>query len=108
MTRSKMSFAPSWLLDEALKEEITANWDDTFDVVDDRTVSTNANVIPSHVVYKVKNEEGNVNRMKARVCPNGNRDRLKKLCAKTPLPPSSTSFDSYYHWHHSLCFAYAV
>lgn len=49
-----MSFAPSWILDNALKEEMEANWKDTFDIVQVREVGQSANVIPSHVFYKVK------------------------------------------------------
>lgn len=82
LTRAKMSFAPAWILDSALKEELESNWTDTFDTVDERNVGHNANVIPSHVVYKVKNDENNVKITKARICPNGNRDRMKKTVRK--------------------------
>lgn len=34
------------------------------------------------MVYKVKNEENNVKRMKARLCPNRNRDKMKKTVRK--------------------------
>lgn len=73
LTRSKMECAPSWLLDKALKEEVEVNWRETHEEVDERNIMDNANVIPSHVVYKVKNEENDVKRRKARLCPNGNR-----------------------------------
>lgn len=56
--------------------------EDIHDEVDERTIKGNANVIPSHIVYKVKNEENNVKRMKARLCPNGNRDRMKTTVRK--------------------------
>lgn len=82
LTRSKMAFAPSWVLDSALQEELQSNWKDAYDTVDDREIGNNANVIPSHVLYKVKNEEHNTKRMKARLCPNGNRDRMKKTVRK--------------------------
>lgn len=57
LTRRNISFAPSWVLDAALTEELDANWTDTFEEVDDRQTGDNANVIPSHVVCKV-NEPG--------------------------------------------------
>lgn len=82
LTRSKMACAPSWLLDKALQEELSSNWSDTHDEVDERQIKRDANVIPSHVVYKIKNEENDVKRMKARLCPNGNRDKLKKTVRK--------------------------
>lgn len=55
-TRKKMSLTQAWVLESALKEELEASWTDTFETVDERDVGDNANVIPSHVVYKVKNE----------------------------------------------------
>lgn len=55
------------MLDNELKEEIEANWRDTHEEVDERNIKGNANIIPSHVVYKVKNEENGVKRMKARL-----------------------------------------
>lgn len=40
-------------------------------------VSKTANLMTSHIVYKVKNEEGSVKRLKARLCPyvNGDQER---------------------------------
>lgn len=82
MTRSKMGCAPAWILDKALQEELDSNWADTHDVVDERDVPANANVIPSHVVYRVKTEENSKRRLKARLCRNGNRDKLRKTVRK--------------------------
>lgn len=62
-----MACAPSWILDKALQKEIASNWHDTHEEVDEREVKGNANAIPSHVVYKFKNEENNIKRMKARL-----------------------------------------
>lgn len=77
-----MACAPSWLLDKALQEELDSNWQDTHVEVDGRKIKRNANVVHRHVVYKVKNEENNFKRMKARLCPNGNREKLKKMMRK--------------------------
>lgn len=77
-----MAFAPSWILDRALQEEMESNWHDTHDEVREEDVQGNANVIPSHVVYKVKNKENNVKRMNTRLCPNGNRERIRKTVRK--------------------------
>lgn len=41
------------------------------------TVPPHANVISSYVVYRVKNEENNVKRLKSRLCPRGNRNAMK-------------------------------
>lgn len=90
LTRSKMAFVPSWVLDRALQEELDSNRHDTHDEVKEHEVGANANVIPSHVVYKVKNEEQNFKRMKARLCPNGNRDKLRKTVRKDS---ASAQFD---------------
>ena len=77
VTRSKMESAPPWLIQKALEDEINGAWDGAYEEVDERDLPAHANIISSHVVYKVKNEEGNTKRLKARLCPHGNRDREK-------------------------------
>lgn len=54
LTRSKMACALSWILYKALQEELDTNWKDTHIEVDERDIEQHANVIPSHVVHKVK------------------------------------------------------
>lgn len=75
LSRNKMECAPQWVLDKAVKEELENSWKDAFLEVSERSIPKNANVISSHVVYKVKCEENNLMRMKARLCPHGNRDK---------------------------------
>lgn len=78
LTRSKLSCAPDWVLDKALREELENNWGDTHEVVDDTTIPVTTNVIASLVVYRIKTEEEGEKRMKPRLCPNGNWDKLRK------------------------------
>lgn len=77
VTRRKLEFAPPWIVEMADKEELEDNWKETIEEVEEASVPKDANVIGSHFVYKVKNEEGNAKRLKARLCPHGNMDKLK-------------------------------
>lgn len=45
--------------------------------VDERDVPRDANVVGSHMIYKVKSEENERKRLKGRLCPHGNHDDLK-------------------------------
>jgi len=73
--RHKMACAPPWLLDRAVEEELTNAWKGAYEEVPENAVPRNANVICSHIVYKIKLEEENHKRLKARLCPHGNRDQ---------------------------------
>ena len=77
VTRSNLENAPPWLVQKALGEEIDIAWKGAYEEVPESEVPMGANVITSHVVYKVKNEEGGRKRLKARLCPHGNRDKEK-------------------------------
>ena len=46
-----LEFAPPWIVREAYEAE-EENWDGVYEVVDERQVSKDANVISSHVAYK--------------------------------------------------------
>ena len=72
-----LEFAPPWIVREAYEAE-EENWDGVYEVVDEREVPKGANVIGSHVAYKLKvNEDGSL-KLKARICPHGNRDSEKE------------------------------
>lgn len=60
-----------------MKEEHDDNWAEAYLEVDENSIPRNSNIISSHVVYKVKTEEEGHHRLKARICPHGNRDHLK-------------------------------
>lgn len=77
VTRSKLQYAPDWLLDEALRIEYEENWCKNIEHVEDTDVPRNSNIISSHVLYKVKVDEDDNKKMKARICPHGNRDLEK-------------------------------
>lgn len=77
VSRKKMDCAPQWVLDKAVAEELDKAWKDAYVEVPEQTVPRNANIITSHIVYKVKREEKGHMRMKARLCPHGNRDMEK-------------------------------
>lgn len=77
VTRTHLTFAPPWILQEALKAEHDSNWADAYEVMQENSVPRNANVISSHVVYKLKTEEDGKRKMKARIVPHGNHDDEK-------------------------------
>lgn len=64
-------------MDEAFNSEFQNNWVDAFVEVPERSVPRDANVITSHVVYKIKTDETGSRKLKARVVPHGNRDTEK-------------------------------
>lgn len=77
VTASHLSFAPPWILREALKSEHDTNWHDAYKEVMDKDVPRTANVITSHVVYKLKTDEQGARMMKVRIVPHGNHDDEK-------------------------------
>lgn len=73
----KMSLAPAWLIEKAVREELTSNWNDAYVEVPEASVTSDANVVTSHFVFKIKVEEHGRKRLKARLCPHGNRNPMK-------------------------------
>ena len=82
VTRRKMECAPPWIVEKAVTAEYTSNWADAYIEVKDEDVRKGANVIGSHIVYKVKVEENGRKRLKARLCPHGNHDIEKDSVRK--------------------------
>lgn len=65
-------------------------------------VLSDANIISSHTLYKVKmNDDGSL-KMKARIAPHGNEEEIKILLAKTVLPAHLLGFASLSLLHHSM------
>lgn len=75
VTASTLEFAPQWLLDEALQAEIDDNCHGAFSEIPAFTIEENANVIRSHVVHKVKEENNGTLKLKARLVLHGNRNK---------------------------------
>ena len=65
-----------------METEHESNWKDAYTEVLDRNISRNANVISSHVVYKLKTDEIGTRRLKARIVPHGNHDDEKDFVRK--------------------------
>lgn len=64
---SLMECEPEWLIRKPLKDEIAGNWKDAYDEVKDFQVPKDANIVTSHVLYKVKIENKEKKRLKARL-----------------------------------------
>lgn len=65
------------MIDKAEKSELESNWADYYVEVHEHDVAPSENVISTHFVYKVKSEEKNKKRLKERLCPHGNRGKMK-------------------------------
>ncbi len=77
ITRKAMEGLPSWIVQNAIDKEVNENWAGAYEEVCETDVPASANVISSHIVYVLKSEENNLKRLKARLCPHGNRDQEK-------------------------------
>lgn len=79
VSRGQLSFAPSWILEEAFDKEMRENWADAYEEIEQSAVPTDANIIGCHTVYKVKEapspESDGELTMKARNVLHGNRDK---------------------------------
>lgn len=62
-------------MDEAVESELTQNWHDAYELVEIDELPPDANVIASHVVFKVKDNPDCTLRLKARLVLHGNRDK---------------------------------
>ena len=81
VTASKLSFAPSWIVQNAFESELD-NWKDVYEQVDEASAPANANIIRSHTVYKVKSDEQSTLKLKARIVAHGNEDKEKDFVRK--------------------------
>ena len=77
VSRGKLDFSPPWLLEQSFKKEHNSNWNDAYEEVAERNIPLDANVITSHVVYKLKSDEEGRKVLKARIVPHGNHDAEK-------------------------------
>lgn len=77
-----MEFAPFWIVDKALKQEIKNNENDAVKEIHKGKVPKTENLIPSHILYKVRGKKNNKKRLETRLCPNGNRDKMKMTVRK--------------------------
>lgn len=78
----KIAFAPPWIVEQTFAKEHESNWSDAYETVVEKDVPREANIITSHVVYKVKTDEQGERELKARIVPHGNRDLEKDSIRK--------------------------
>lgn len=70
------------MIDKSVENELKSNWDGAYVSFQKGSVSRHANVISSHFVYKIKRKENEKKRLKARLCPHGNREKMKDYVRK--------------------------
>lgn len=82
VSAGKLSFVPPWISEQAFETEHKNNWSDAYKEVPELEVPRYANVISSHVVYKVKTDKTGNRELKANIVPHGNRDNEKDTVRK--------------------------
>ena len=87
VSRGKLDFAPPWLLEQAFEMEHESNWVEAYEQVGERDIPAHANVITSHMVYKLKTDEIGNRDLKARIVPHGNHDAEKDEVRKYSSTP---------------------
>lgn len=71
VTGGNMECAPSWLIHKAMRDEHDNNWADAYEQIMEDDIPRGANFCSSHIVYKVKTEEGGMRKLKGRIFPMG-------------------------------------
>lgn len=64
-------------MQQALRVEHDKNWSEAYQEVHESSIPKGSNVISSYVLYKLKSTEDGTLKVKARICPHGNLDRMK-------------------------------
>lgn len=66
VTFSALQFCPDWILDHGLTSGLSFNWKGAYITVPEVSIPHGANLISSHIVFKIKDDDGNL-RLKARL-----------------------------------------
>lgn len=69
------------MINKSADDEGNSNWDGAYEKVEENEPK-NSNVISSNIVHKVKIEEVGKMRLKPRLVPHSNRDRMKYYVRK--------------------------
>lgn len=72
-----LEFATPWFVHEVYQVE-QENWSGIYEIVNESQVLKVANILSSHVVYKVKVNEDQSVKLKERIFPHGNREKEKE------------------------------
>lgn len=75
VTSGDLEHAPQWLIDVAVHIEMETNWKDAYIKNPAYNITNNANIISSHFVFRIKEDETNNLKLKARLVLHGNRDK---------------------------------
>lgn len=79
VTASALAFAPSWIVEKAMKAEHDENWKDAYTEVEESSLPHNSNVVSSHSIFKIKTLDDGEIKLKGRIVVHGNRDSEKDL-----------------------------
>ena len=77
--RSELREVPAWIFEKAYETELQENWNEHVKKVSWENLPKDANVISSHLVYRIKDdpERKGMLKLKARLCVHGNHDKEK-------------------------------
>lgn len=78
VTRRKLKFAPLWAIQKGIKREYDNNWSRAFQEVPESKIPQGSNVMCAHIVYKISSTENGTLKLKARICPQGNSDKMRE------------------------------
>lgn len=79
VTVREIAFARSWVIEKAMKSEQDQNWTDAYLEVAESDLPKLANIISSHVIFKVKKNDDGTLKRKDRIVVHGNKDAEKDM-----------------------------
>lgn len=79
VTESELTFAPSWIVEKSMVADHDQNWVGSYEEISEADLPYRENVISSHVVFKVKNNEDGGLKLKGRIVVHGSRDTDRDL-----------------------------
>lgn len=79
VTASAIAFAPSWIIEKAMRAEHDENWTGAYEEVAEAGLPKTANIISSHVIFKIKTNDDESLKLKGRIVVHGNRDAEKDM-----------------------------
>lgn len=72
-----MKFVLSWIVEKAVKEEVENISNNAFELANETDIPDSSNIMPSHSVFKIKENKRGVKKLKEHLCRQENRDKYK-------------------------------
>lgn len=72
--RRKLEFTLSWILEEAVWDEMECNWKKWFQIVNGFGNQTFSNTVTSRLFFEIRKKDWDVAKLMVPLCPHSNRD----------------------------------